>query len=288
MEVNGTAGAPCKFTANAAVAQRWGGLLFDHASGMSHLNYLILEKASAGKQRIFFPAAISAFHSDLSIDHLTATEVFDNPVVGRFSNISLRNSTLKITATGDGVNIKYGNGIVENSVFEGSDAVDADGIDFDGVTDGIVRHNVIRHFRGINDDGLDIGEQCKNLLVEENFIYDCFDKGISIGQQSEVIARNNTIAYTTLGMGLKDQSPVSVDHCTIFGTQTGISAYEKHAGDLGGHGTVTNTVVANSAETAFFADTTASLTITNSLSDTGPRRHRQPERRPAFYRSDLV
>lgn len=269
LDIDGTANAPCKITANtAAGAEKWGGMLFWYPSGEANLNYLTLDKASSGKQRIYFPAAISVFHGTVKMDHLTATTVFDNPVVGRFSDLTLTNSNIKLRVTGDCINVKYGKGHVENNVFEGANAIDADGIDFDGVTDGVIKHNVVHHFTGSNDDGVDIGEQCQNLLIEENFIYDCADKGISVGQQSSVTIRNNTIAYTVLGMGLKDQSPVLVDHCTVFGTQIAISAYEKHAGDLGGVGTITNTLAANSAVSGFSADTTSSLTISNSLSDT--------------------
>jgi hypothetical protein len=269
LDINGTQDAPCTLTANTAGgATKWGGLLFWYPTAESHLNYLTLDKASAGKQRIYFPAAISVFHGKVVMDHITALTTFDNPIVGRFSDLTLKNSNIKLPVTGDCINVKYGKGDVEDNVFEGGPAVDADGVDFDGVTDGIIRHNVVHHFVGSNDDGLDIGEQCKNLLIEDNFIYDCFDKGISVGQQSSVTIRNNTIAYTTLGMGLKDESPVTVDHCTIFGTQKGIAAYEKHAGDLGGKAVITNTIISNSAITGFFADTTASLTISNSLTDT--------------------
>jgi hypothetical protein len=269
IDINGTQAAPCTITTNAATgASKWGGMLFWYPTDESHLNYLTLDKASAGKQRLYFPAAISVFHGKVVMDHITALTTFDNPIVGRFSDLTLKNSTIKLPVTGDCINVKYGKGYVENNVFEGGTAIDADGVDFDGVVDGVIRHNVVHHFVGSNDDGLDIGEQCQNLLIEENFIYDCFDKGISVGQQSSVTIRNNTIAYTTLGMGLKDESQVTVDHCTIFGTQKAITAYEKHPGDLGGIAVITNTLACNSAISGFSADTTASLSISNSLTDT--------------------
>jgi hypothetical protein len=267
IDVTGTENAPCKITTTAG-ASRWGGMLFWYPSGVSHLNHFVVDRGSAGKQRLFFPAAISVYHGTVVMDHITALTNFDNPIVGRFSDITLTNSNINLNATGDCVNVKYGKGHVEGNVFEGGTAIDADGIDYDGVTDGIIRRNIVRNFVGENNDGIDIGEQCKNLQIEENFIYNCLDKGISIGQQSEVHARNNTIARTTIGMGLKDESPVYVDHCTIYGTQKGISAYEKHAGDKGGVGTITNTIASNSSIDGFDADTTSALIISNSLSDT--------------------
>ncbi len=248
----------------------WGGILLKNTTKKSKLHYLTLENASASTNRVYFPAAISAYHADLEMDHLNLTAVTDNPIFARFSDVVLTNSDLRSVVTGDGINIKQGKGRVENCTFTalGSLLPDMDAIDFDGVTDGIMRNNVIHDFRGDNCDGLDIGEQCQNLQIEGNFIYHCFDKGISVGQQSTATISNNTIAYTGIGIALKDQSPVTVDHCTLFGNQSGISAYEKNPGSLGGDGVITNCIVSNAAFNAFLADSLSSLSLSNCLSGT--------------------
>jgi hypothetical protein len=47
------------------------------------------------------------------------------------------------------------------------------------------------NFRGFNSDGIDTGEQCVDVLIEGNSIFYNSDKGISVGQGSTVIMRNN-------------------------------------------------------------------------------------------------
>lgn len=268
LQVNGNAAQPV-LVINTPDADVWGGILLKNTTGTSNLNYLTLVNASAGQHRIYFPAAISAYHADLNMDHLDLTQVSDNPIFTRFSNVVLTNSDLKSSVTGDCINIKQGSGRVENSRFEAlSTEPDMDAIDFDGVANGIIRNNTIHDFRGDNCDGLDIGESCSGLLVENNFIYHCLDKGISVGQQSSALIRNNTIAYTGYGIALKDQSPVQIDHCTFFGNQIAVAAYEKNPGNLGGNGVVTNCIASNAAFQAYSADTLSSISLSHCLSDT--------------------
>lgn len=268
LQVNGSASQPVLIT-NAPDAGVWGGILLKNTTETSSLKYLTLLNASAGQHRMYFPAAISAYHADLNMDHLDLTQVSDNPVFSRFSNVVLTNSDLKSLVTGDCINIKQGSGRVENCRFEAlSTRPDMDAIDFDGVANGIIRNNTIHDFRGDNCDGLDIGESCSGLLVENNFIYHCLDKGISVGQQSSALIRNNTIVYTGYGIALKDQSPVQIDHCTFFGNQTAVAAYEKNPGNLGGNGIVTNCIASNAAFAAYSADTLSSISLSHCLSDT--------------------
>jgi CotH kinase protein/Lamin Tail Domain/Right handed beta helix region/Secretion system C-terminal sorting domain len=269
LQINGTINNGVKIhgTADDVI---WGGILLQNTTAKSKMKYLTLENAKSGEHRVYFPAAISAYHADLDLDHLTLTKVTDNPIYARFSDVTLTNSDIRSVVTGDGINLKQGKGRVENCTFTalGTLLPDMDAIDFDGITDGVMRNNVIHDFRGDNCDGLDIGEKCQNLQIEGNFIYHCFDKGISVGQESSATIRNNTIAYTAIGIALKDQSPVLVDHCTIFGTQQGISAYEKNPGSMGGIGIITNCIVSNAAFDAYIADTLSSITLSNCLSGT--------------------
>lgn len=248
-------------------SEQWGGIFLENTSAPSYLSYGTLVHASAGIQRLYYPAAISAFHADIVMDHMDLTQVDDNPVFARFSNVELRDSRLKSSVTGDCINVKNGFAIVDHCEFEGGTQPDMDAIDYDGVSGGIIRNNIIHDFRGDNCDGLDIGEGCKDLVIENNFIYHCFDKGISVGQQSTATVRNNVIAYTHIGIALKDESVAEVEHCTFFGNTQGVSAYEKNAGNLGGTGHITECIVSNAALDAYDYDSYSGLTLTRCLSD---------------------
>ncbi|MBI5915318.1 MAG: CotH kinase family protein, partial [Bacteroidetes bacterium] len=266
VQMNGSAASAIRLI-NYGSNQTWGGIFLKNATATSSLSFVKMENASAGQHRFYFPAAISAYNADLDLDHLDLTAVTDNPIFARFSDVVLTDSKLKSVVTGDCINVKQGSARVENCEFEGGTQPDMDAIDYDGVVGGIIRNNTIHDFRGDKCDGLDIGEQCQDLLIENNFIYHCFDKGISVGQQSSATVRNNTIAYTNIGIALKDQSEADVEHCTFFGNQQGVSAYEKNPGYLGGTGSITDCIVSNAALDAYVFGAHSGLTLTNCLSD---------------------
>jgi hypothetical protein len=266
IQFNGTELLPIRVK-NTEDAETWGGIFLKDATGTSTFSYVKLENATAGSQRLYYPAAISAYNSDINLDHVDLTQVADNPVFTRLSDVEMTNSKLKSAVTGDCINVKQGFARVENCDFEGGTQPDMDAIDYDGVDGGIVRNCRIHDFRGDNCDGLDIGEECQNLLIENNFIYHCFDKGISVGQQSSATIRNNVIAYTNIGIALKDESLADIEHCTFFGNQQGVSAYEKNPGNLGGTGSIKDCIVSNVARDAYHYDAHSGLTLTNCLSD---------------------
>ena len=91
---------------------------------------------------------------------------------------------------------------------------------------------------------------------------------MSIGQISNAIIRNMTIANCALGIALKDQSEADIDHITFYGNQTAVSAYEKNIGLGGGWATVQNTLLSNSSDAPLSADSLSSLLVINSMSDT--------------------
>ena len=98
----------------------------------------------------------------------------------------------------------------------GDNAPDTDAIDYDEVIDGIIRGNKIYNFLGENCDGIDLGEGCVNILIEDNMIFNCSDKGISVGQASTCVIRNNIIGNCNLGVGIKDQGSYALIENTTF------------------------------------------------------------------------
>ncbi len=267
LEVLGTETAPVRFKA-MQVAEKWGNVNFQFSSSTSHLNWLEIEGASKGKHPIHEKAAISAFHGNVDMNHLKILEVFNDPIFAQYSNISLKNSQLHSRITGDLINVKYGQGLVENCDFRGNTQIDTDAIDYDEVENGVIRGNKIYDFLGFNSDGIDLGEESSNVLIENNFIHNCTDKAISVGQLSSVLVQNNTIVNCAQGLGIKDKSTAEIDQNTFYNTTLPVACFEKNIGLGGGTAYVHNTIFSNSADFPYLQDAQSIVQVSNSLSDT--------------------
>ncbi|MFO7657677.1 MAG: CotH kinase family protein [Bacteroidales bacterium] len=245
----------------------WGAVCFLNSPDTSVFSYVTIEDASKGPLPVRDVAAISAFRANLILDHLIIEDADDNPIAGRYSDITLTNSLLHSKVAGDLINVKYGKARIENSIFRGNDQPDTDAIDYDDVEDGIIRNCKIYNFFGFNSDGIDIGEKARNISIDSLLICDITDKGISVGQQSTVHVSHCTFVNCNLGLGLKDSCNVTVDHCTFYSNNYAVSCFEKNRGYAGGNVLVKNSILSNSYEKSFFADNHSRIVITNSLSD---------------------
>jgi len=267
LEVLGTETGPVRFKAMQGV-EKWGNVNFQFSSETSHLNWLEMEDASKGKHPIHEKAAISAFYANVDMNHLQIVDVFNDPIFAQYSNISLKNSQLHSKITGDLINVKYGQGFVENCDFRGNNEIDTDAIDYDEVENGVIRGNKIYDFVGSNSDGIDLGEESSNVLIENNFIHNCTDKAISVGQLSSVWVKNNTIVNCAQGLGIKDNSTASIEQNTFYNTTFPVACFEKNIGLGGGTAYVHNSILSNSAGAPYLKDAQSNIQISNSLSDT--------------------
>lgn len=265
--INGTEQLPVLFS-SIEDSYTWGGIVFNYSSAPSILKYLEIRNASNGIHPVYENAAISAYHSNVEMDHITIEEVENNPILTYYSDIILENSSLHSKVTGDLINIKYGEGQVYNTTFRGNNQVDTDAIDFDGVTNGKIAGNKIVDFFGFNSDGIDIGEETIDVLVEGNFIINCADKAISVGQNSILTAINNVIVNCDKGVAVKDLSHALVDQNTFYSVGVPVSCFEKNIGLGGGYSLVTNTIFSNSTIAPIESDEISDIVVTTSLSDT--------------------
>ena len=264
---NGTVSEPIVFRSSPDNKnQKWGILNFVNAD-TSTLKNIVIEDASKGNHPQREIAAVSVFHSVLNIDGAVIEYVHENPIVARYSEVSLKNSHLHSEITGDLINVKYGKAFIDNCKFVGNNQPDTDAVDYDDVENGIIRNSVIRDFHGFNSDAIDIGQKAKNISIENMVIYNITDKGVSVGQQSSVNISNSIFVNCNLGAGLKDSSRVTIDHCTFYGNGTSVAAFEKNAGDAGGNGNITNSILSNTYDASFSADAMSTLKISYSASD---------------------
>ena len=266
LNVEGTPQAPVRIIGRDGA--RWGAISFENPDGSSVLRHLIVRHATRGADPVHFPYAISGLNASLLIEHLDL-EQCDGPIFCRGGSIVLRSSRLHTPYTGDCINVKRGAAITEDCDFIGNNAPDTDAIDYDGVVGGIIRHCRIYRFQGPNCDGIDIGEEARDILIENNRIYFNSDKGVSVGQGSTVLLRHNLVVGCALGVGVKDAgSKVVVDQNTFVDCAIGVDVYEKNFGVGGGAAYVTNTLFSGSTIAPVQVDALSQLVVAYSLSDT--------------------
>ena len=172
------------------------------------------------------------------------------------ADVSISHSTFKNSKDDDALNIKYGRGLVLDSLFENtfSDAID---LDFVALSTNI-KGNV---FKGIGPvtggDGIDLS--WSDVVVEENVIKGCSDKGVSVGESSKPILKNNTIENCNIGVAVKDSSSAQIIGNHIKGVHLGVVAYRKKDVFDGGTAHVEGNTI-EETDIPFAADSHSSIT----------------------------
>jgi hypothetical protein len=268
--VNGTEDEPIVITANKDIGvKNWGALCFYNPTDSSYLNHLEINNASQGRIDTLQIGAVSAYNTKLFIKNSRIKDSYQ-PFYSEGGQITIRDCVFRTDKTADLINVKYADfAMVDNCDLKGNEAPDVDGVDFDEVENGIISNNKIYGFFGYNSDGIDIGEAANNVIIENNAIINCNDKGISVGQQSSVTVRRNLIYNCSMGVGVKDSlSYAYIDQNTFYNNDYAVICFEKNYKSGGGNAEVINSILANSVIDPFFVDDLSSLSISYSLSDT--------------------
>jgi len=271
--INGSDSAPV--TIRGRNGGRWGGISFENPTAASIINHLVIRGATRGHDPGRYPSAISGLNADLVMAFIDIDES-EGPVFARGGSTLLSFSRLHTPYTGDCINVKGGYAETIGCTFIGNNAPDTDAIDYDGVIGGIIRDNLILRFQGFNSDGIDIGEQCRDVLIEGNLIYYCTDKAFSVGQGSTVTIRRNLAVGCALGVGIKDYgSHALIENNTFANCASGVEVYEKNFANGGGSAEIVNTLFSGCSLGTVSTDSLSSVSIRHCLSDTTPLSGRQ-------------
>ena len=294
LRLTGTAGAPVRIEANtnnnarskvyenpelAVVADlkpHWGGISFDRADHPGYLSNVVIRGATLiATEPVKMIAAVSVSRTDMILYGLDIDDSLLPVIVWDSDSLLLKNCRLRITVIGDALKItRINHTLIENcDMYCGLPLIDTDAIDFGELTSGdcVVRNNYFHDFMGPNNDGIDFGEGCLNVLVERNLIERCFDKGISVGAGSSIIARHNIIRDVDMGIGFKDAGSYGlVENNTFHNMAHAVSAYEKVIGRGGASATVRNCIVSNARVSPFYNDPYSTVDVSYTLSDTDP------------------
>ena len=266
----GTEEQPIKIKPNIYSGfNNWGIIYLENSTGENVFEHVELIGSTSGSDLPNQIGAISGYKSDIKINNITIMDA-PFPIFTQYGNVVIQNSTLHSEETCDLINIKYAeSALVENCDLRGNNSFDTDAIDYDQISSGMIRNNKIYNFYGSNSDGIDLGEGSKDILIENNLILNCSDKGISVGQASTTNIKNNIIVNCAQGVGVKDyQSFAFIDRNTFSHCDLGVASFEKNIGAGGGNAEIVNSIFYQSVTNAVFVDDLSSLTVSYSLSNT--------------------
>lgn len=166
------------------------------------------------------------------------------------SNSEIYNSIFENGHSDDTFHAVLGSVVIRNSIFRNasSDALDLDAVKNSKVL-GNRFYNENINQSGNDGDGIDISGS-ENLEVSDNRISNFGDKCISIGEEADVITRNNILIGCNYGIAVKDGSRVTIDNSIIIGNRTGgITLYRKKQEFIsGGNAEVTNSILWGNAK----------------------------------------
>ena len=234
--VEGTEANPVVISPNEH-APSWGALCFVNATDSSVVSHLTIIGATKGPDFSRDRAAVSGYNSRFSLRNLTVENVM-MPVFIRYGSVTLDHCRLHSTYAGDLINIKQADfALTQNCDLMGYEGFDSDGIDYDSVHSGAIRNSRIYGIYGFNSDAIDLGEGAKDILIENNVIFNILDKGVSVGQGSTTLIRRNVIANCGMGVAVKDfNSHAQIEQNTLYANHVGVACYEKILGHGGGSG----------------------------------------------------
>jgi spore coat protein CotH len=172
--------------------------LANEGASNSHFEYFEIEDGSeATINGIYFSGMFSAYHNN---------------------DITVKNSLIAKSHSDDGLNFKYSNSSIYNSVFDNNSA---DAIDFDFMS-GEIKNN---YFINNGNDSIDISGS--TTLIANNHIKNSGDKCISVGEKSAPTIHNNMLENCNIGVESKDLSDPLVTNTVFYKNKTAINAYQK-------------------------------------------------------------
>ena len=134
------------------------------------------------------------------------------------SDVYIKNCSYVNNKCEDGLNIIRSNFKIDRSIFSNTSS---DGLDID-FSNGSINQS---KFVNTTNDGLDISGS--NVYVVDCKMESCGDKGISVGEASNVTILSGTIEYCNIAIASKDLSKTIVELIDLKNCNQGFVAYQK-------------------------------------------------------------
>ena len=207
----GTDEKPITFTKIKENALSWGTIaLQGKNTGGSEFNYIVMDGGSGGYINEIFYSSMFSLHNTENI---------------KIKNLVMQNNS----EYDDMIHIVYCNNInIDAGVLSKSYA---DAIDIDISKNIIIKNSF---FLEPGNDSIDLMES--EALVESSHILNSHDKGISVGESSNVLIHNSYFKKNNIAIAIKDKSKANVLYSNFDNNKTLLSGYAKnlHYGGAGG------------------------------------------------------
>ena len=177
----------------------WGVFAIVNAPQKSALSHVSLRGGKdATINGIYFSGMLSAHNADLEFRH------------GAIEN----------ALADDGIHILSGKTIVADTIFRGNSA---DGVDIDFAEgESLFERNL---FIATGGDAMDLS--FSKIVVRDNTVEICGDKGVSIGEASRPLIEKNKIKNCVYGISVKDRSEATIANNILENNETAIGLYRK-------------------------------------------------------------
>ncbi len=171
-------------------------------------------------------------------------------VIFENANVDFLNSTFKSNTNEDFLNIIRGETHIISSSFEN---IFSDAFDCDFCTGSITNST----FKNVKNDSLDFSKA--KFIVENVRINKSGNKGISIGEASDLQVKNTSIQDAPFAIAIKDLSRASVTFSKFRNSDFGISVYQKKTHYGPGSATTNNNIFEN-VKSNYLIETGSELT----------------------------
>ena len=123
------------------------------------------------------------------------------------SNVLINNSKIEYSTSDDGANIRNSNIEISNTMFSYNkyDQLDLDFCN-GNLTNNIFANLPIKSDDVTGGDGLDLSGS--NVFIINNQISDLSDKGISVGEKTNAIIKENIFVKNNIAIAIKDESQI--------------------------------------------------------------------------------
>jgi hypothetical protein len=194
IELNGTAKMPVVLKSTDGTGQ---GLAVISADNQSRLSHVIFDNLAApASNNWHLTGAVTFYESKVEIDHVkfinNHSEDYLNIIRSQFD---IRNSSF-MNSSSDALDVDFGQGMISKSSFEncGNDCIDFSG---------------------------------SKAEIRDTVIKGAGDKGVSIGEKSQVKITKSSISQAPLALACKDTSEAVVEKVKIFDSNIGLAVYQK-------------------------------------------------------------